>query len=94
MKFPWIYRFIGASSIEMGLREILFAMETDACLRPRYRLFAGPRRSIIILSSVVLLIVPHSDAAWLAQIGRAVISCPEQLAGVYQSFVAGTDILE
>jgi hypothetical protein len=33
MKFPWIYTFIGASGIEMGLMESLVAMETGAYLR-------------------------------------------------------------
>jgi hypothetical protein len=34
MKFPWIYTFIGAYSIETGHRESLFAMEARACLKP------------------------------------------------------------
>jgi hypothetical protein len=33
MKFPWIYTFIGASGIDMGFRESLFAMGTGACLK-------------------------------------------------------------
>jgi hypothetical protein len=33
MKFPWIYTFIRASGLEMGLRESLFGMETGAYLR-------------------------------------------------------------
>jgi hypothetical protein len=33
-KFSWIYTFIGASGLEMGLGESLFAMEIGAYLRP------------------------------------------------------------
>jgi hypothetical protein len=33
MRFPWIYTFIGAFGIEMGIRESLVAMETGTYLR-------------------------------------------------------------
>jgi hypothetical protein len=34
MTFPWVYTSIGASGMEMGLRESLYTMETGAYLRP------------------------------------------------------------